>query len=72
MIEIAVNADCAEHGVRFASGAMHVEAAGDEAVDYVLDLGVGGSLLHYDYHVLAGFPFAGLKTSHYKNSDRPS
>jgi hypothetical protein len=29
---------------------MHVEAAGDEAVDDVLDLGVGGAFLHYDYH----------------------
>src|SRR2546430_15998302 len=26
----------------------HVEAAGDEAVDDVLDLGVGGAFLHYD------------------------
>ena len=56
MIEIAMDADCAEHGVRFARGAMHVEAAGDESVDYVLDLGVGGAFLHYDDHVLAGFP----------------
>jgi hypothetical protein len=35
---------------------MHVEAAGDQAIDYVLDLGVGGAFLHYDDHVRAGFP----------------
>src|SRR5947199_9272183 len=29
---------------------MNVEAAGDEAVDNVLDLGVGGSFLHHDDH----------------------
>jgi hypothetical protein len=34
---------------------MHVKAAGDEAVDDVLDLGVGGAFLHYDYHGGAGF-----------------
>jgi hypothetical protein len=55
MIEITVNADGAEDRVRFAGGAMHVEAAGDEAVDYVLDLGVRGALLHDDYHGAAGF-----------------
>ncbi len=51
MIEIAVDADGAEHGVGFAGGAMHVEAAGDEAVDDVLDLGVRGAFSHYDDHV---------------------
>jgi len=50
MIEVAVNADGAEDRVRFASGAMDVEAAGDEAVDNMLDLGVGGPFLHYDDH----------------------
>src|SRR6266404_898248 len=55
MIEIAVYADGAEDGVGFAGRAMHVEAAGDEAVDYVLDFGVGGAFLHYDYHGGAGF-----------------
>jgi hypothetical protein len=54
VIEIAVDADGAEDGVRFASGTMHVKAAGDEAVDDVLDLGVGGAFLHYDYHRGAG------------------
>ena len=34
---------------------MHVEAAGDEAVDDVLDLGVRGAFSHYDDHVRAGF-----------------
>src|SRR6266849_3194054 len=57
MIEIAVHADGAEDGVGFAGGAMHVEAAGDEAVDDVLDLGVGGALLHYDDHVRFLIPF---------------
>src|SRR5712671_3868019 len=55
MIEIAMDADGTEDRVRFAGGAMHVEAAGDQAVDYVLDLGVGGAFLHYDDHSGAGF-----------------
>ena len=38
MIEIAVHAHGAENSVRFAGGAMNVEAAGDQAVDHVLDL----------------------------------
>src|SRR6267378_41097 len=46
---------------------MHVEAAGDETVDYVLDLGVGGAFLHYDYHGCGWFPFAGLKPGHYNS-----
>src|SRR5207245_10281848 len=37
MVEVAVNADGAEDGVRFAGGAMDVEAAGDQAVDDMLD-----------------------------------
>jgi len=45
-----VNADSAEDGVRFAGGTMHVEAAGDEAVDDMLDLGVSGAFLHHDDH----------------------
>src|ERR1700676_3596758 len=45
---------------------MNVEAAGDEAVDHVLDLGVGGGFLHYDDHICGWFPFAGLKIDHYK------
>ncbi len=45
MIKIAMDADGAEHGVRCASGAMHIEAAGDDAIDDVLDLLVGGGLL---------------------------
>ncbi len=52
MIEVAVNADRAKHGVRFASGAVHVKTAGDKAVNHVLDLGVGGPFLHYDDHKL--------------------
>jgi len=38
VIEIAVNADRAEHRMRFASGAVNVEAAGDQPVDDMLDL----------------------------------
>src|SRR6266446_1133659 len=64
MIEIAVHANGAEDGVRFAGGAMHIEAAGDEAVDDVLDLGVGGALLHYDDHVRCLVPF-------HRSKDRP-
>jgi hypothetical protein len=29
---------------------VHVKAAGDEAIDDVLDLDVGGAFLHYDDH----------------------
>jgi hypothetical protein len=35
---------------------MDVKAAGDEAIDDVLDLGVGGAFLHYDDHVIARSP----------------
>ena len=50
MIEVAVNADSAEHGMRFASRAMNVEAASDQPVDDMLDLGVRGPFLHHDDH----------------------
>src|SRR5436190_6056926 len=56
VIEVAVNADGAEDGVRFAGGAVNVEAAGDEAVDDMLDLGVGGPFLHHDDHKSFVFP----------------
>src|SRR6266478_8373311 len=85
MIEIAVDADGAEDGVGFAGGAMHVEAAGDEAIDDVLDLGVGGAFLHYDDHVRCLVPFhrskdrplqklrpAGLKPGLYRSSPLPA
>ena len=42
VIEVAVDSDGAEDGVGFAGGAMNVEAAADQAVDYVLDLRVAG------------------------------
>jgi hypothetical protein len=45
-----VDAYGAQDGVGFAGGAVDVEAGGDQAVDYVLDLGVCGAFLHYDYH----------------------
>ena len=57
MIEIAVHADGAEHRVRFAGGAMHVESVGDQAIDHVLNLRVGRALLHYDDHGWLVFPF---------------
>ncbi len=50
MIEIAVNANRAEHGMRFASRAMNVEAAGDQPVNDMLDLRVRGPFLHHDDH----------------------
>src|SRR6267143_1799242 len=50
MVEVAMDADGAEDGVRFAGGTMNVKAAGDEAVDDMLDLGVGGPFLHHDDH----------------------
>jgi len=52
---------------------MHVKAAGDEAVDYLLDLGVGGRLLAITItHGCGWFPFAGLKTGKpYQSSDLP-
>jgi hypothetical protein len=56
VIEVAVDAYGAEYGVGFACGAVHVKASGDQAVDYVLDLGVCGAFLHYDYHDFAWFP----------------
>jgi hypothetical protein len=53
MIEIAMYADRAENGVRFASRAMDVEPAADQAVDDLLDLRVGRAFLHYDDHWLS-------------------
>src|SRR5216683_99189 len=56
MIEVAVNADGAEDGVRLAGGAVNVEAAANEPVDDMLDLGVGGPFLHHDDHESFLFP----------------
>ncbi len=50
MIKIAMYTNSAQDGVRFAGGAMNIKATSDKAVDDVLDLTVGGSLLHYDDH----------------------
>jgi hypothetical protein len=36
---------------------MNIEAAGDQAVDNMLDLGVAGPFLHHDYHEIFLFPF---------------
>src|SRR5947207_1165184 len=68
VIEVAVNADGAEDGVRFAGGAVNVEAAGDEAVDDMLDLGVGGPFLHHDDH--KSFLFPSLSDSKRKTRDK--
>jgi hypothetical protein len=43
--------------MRFAGGAVNVKAAADQAVDDVLDLGVGGAFLHYDDHEVSCFLF---------------
>src|SRR6266849_5813399 len=56
MIEVAVHAHGAEHGVRFAGRAVNVEAAGDEPVDDMLDSRVSGPFLHYDDHESFLFP----------------
>src|SRR5713101_585167 len=56
MIEVAVHSDSTQDGVRFAGGAVHVEAAGDEAVDHMLDLGVARAFLHHDDHESFLFP----------------
>src|SRR5262249_2058658 len=50
MIEIAVHADCAKNRVRFARRAVHVEPAGDQSVDDMLDLGFRGPFLHHNNH----------------------
>ena len=50
MIEIAMDADGAENGVGCAGGAMYIEAAGDDTIDDVLDLLVGGVFVHDDDH----------------------
>jgi hypothetical protein len=50
MIKIAVDADRTKNRVRSAGGAMHIEAAGDYAVDYVLNLLFGGALVHDNNH----------------------
>ncbi len=56
MVEIAVHTHRAENGVRFSGGAVHVKAAGNQAIDNVLDLGVSGALLHDNYHGCLLFP----------------
>src|SRR5262249_41463525 len=50
VIEIAMNADGPENGVRGACGAVDGQAAGDDAVDALLDLLFAGAFLHYDDH----------------------
>src|SRR6267154_474456 len=56
MIEVAVNADGAKHRMRFAGGAVDIEAAGDKPVDDMLDLRVRGPFLHHNDHESVLFP----------------
>src|SRR6266404_196772 len=56
VIEVAVNADGAEHSVRFAGGAVDVEATRDKSVDNLLDLRVSGAFLHHNDHESFLFP----------------
>jgi len=51
-IEVTMNADRAENGVRCACGPVYVKTAGDKAVNYILNLGVCCALLHHDNHWL--------------------
>src|SRR5271154_3631082 len=39
---------------------MDVKSAADQAIDHLLDLGVGGTFLHYDDHEFGWFPFKEL------------
>ena len=50
VIEVAMHADGAEHGVRSPSGAVHIKAAGDHTIDHVLDLLFGGVFVHDNDH----------------------
>ena len=40
MIEVTMNADRAEHGMRSTGGAVHVKTVRDQLVDHILNLGV--------------------------------
>ena len=50
MIEVAVNAYGSQNRVGFAGGAVNIEAARNQTIDNLLDLGVCGALLHHDDH----------------------
>jgi hypothetical protein len=50
VIEIAMHADSTENGVRSAGGPVHIEAAGDNAVDDHLNLLFGGAFVHDNDH----------------------
>jgi hypothetical protein len=45
-----MNTDGAKNRVRLACGTVHIEAAGDQPVDDMLDLGFGGPYLHHNDH----------------------
>ena len=50
MIEVPMHTNRAQNGVRLSRRAVHVEAAGDQPVDDVLDLDFRGSFLHHNDH----------------------
>jgi len=51
VIEVAMDADRAQHRVRGTGRAVDVEPVRNQFVDNVLNLGVRGALLHHDDHV---------------------
>ena len=51
-LEVRGRADAGEDGLRFAGGAVDVEAELHHALDHVLDLFIGGAVLHGDDHHL--------------------
>src|SRR4029434_9404101 len=57
VIEIAVYADRAEHGMRSTCRTMHVKTVCDQFVDHVLNLGVRCALLHDNDHGWWRFSF---------------
>jgi hypothetical protein len=50
MIEVPMHANRAENGVGLSGGTVDIESIGDQAIDHVLDLAVGSTLLHDDNH----------------------
>jgi hypothetical protein len=50
MIEITMDAYRAQNGVRSTGGTMDVETAGDNAIDDMLNLLIGGVFLHHYDH----------------------
>ena len=62
VIEIAVNTNCSQNCMRSASGAVNIKPAGDNAIDYVLNLLVGCSFLHDNDHLIdLNFSVSGVR-----------